>query len=109
MGEPGWRRWIWSRAWCQDADVVDPERERLWAELFEELDLNKDGRIDINELRTGLAARGLLPNTSVEEQIVRAGDTNQDGQLDFEEFTQFLRSHEKRLKLMFSSLDCNND
>uniref|UniRef100_A0A672GNR0 Solute carrier family 25 member 23b n=1 Tax=Salarias fasciatus TaxID=181472 RepID=A0A672GNR0_SALFA len=28
--------------------------------LFEQLDLNKDGRVDINELRTGLAARGLL-------------------------------------------------
>uniref|UniRef100_A0AAR2LIT7 Solute carrier family 25 member 23a n=1 Tax=Pygocentrus nattereri TaxID=42514 RepID=A0AAR2LIT7_PYGNA len=45
----------------------------------------------------------------VPQQIVRAGDTNQDGQLDFEEFTQYLRAHEKRLKLMFSSLDRNND
>ncbi|XP_060755146.1 mitochondrial adenyl nucleotide antiporter SLC25A23 isoform X2 [Neoarius graeffei] len=42
-------------------------------------------------------------------QIVREGDTNQDGQLDFEEFTQYLRKHEKRLRLMFRSLDRNND
>uniref|UniRef100_A0A8C1XY03 Solute carrier family 25 member 23a n=1 Tax=Cyprinus carpio TaxID=7962 RepID=A0A8C1XY03_CYPCA len=87
---------------------VDPERERLWAELFEQLDLNKNGLIDVNELRIGLAARG-LSWSSVEEQIVRAGDVDLDGQLDFEEFTEYLRSHEKRLKLMFRSLDRNND
>uniref|UniRef100_A0A673GKG1 Calcium-binding mitochondrial carrier protein SCaMC-3-like n=1 Tax=Sinocyclocheilus rhinocerous TaxID=307959 RepID=A0A673GKG1_9TELE len=92
------------RARCQDSGV-DPERERLWAELFAQLDLNKDGRIDVNELRIGLAAgRGYSG-----QQIVRAGDVNHDGQLDFEEFVEYLRSHEKRLRLMFRSLDRNND
>ncbi len=43
------------------------------------------------------------------QQVVRAGDVNHDGQLDFEEFTEYLRSHEKRLRLMFRSLDRNND
>lgn len=38
---------------------VEADRERRYAELFTQLDLNKDGRVDINELRTGLAARGL--------------------------------------------------
>lgn len=42
-------------------------------------------------------------------QIVETGDTNHDGVLDFEEFTEYLRTHEKQLKLMFSSLDRNND
>lgn len=42
-------------------------------------------------------------------QIVKIGDTNQDGVLDFEEFTQYLRTHEKQLKIMFSSLDRNKD
>ncbi|XP_018593898.2 calcium-binding mitochondrial carrier protein SCaMC-3-like isoform X2 [Scleropages formosus] len=97
----------WSRARCQDNGAVDPDREKRWAELFEQLDLNKDGRIDVNELRIGLVARGIL--RSDVEEIVREGDTNHDGQLDFEEFTQCLRTHEKELRLMFRSLDRNND
>lgn len=42
-------------------------------------------------------------------QIVKAGDTNQDGVLDFEEFTEYLRANEKQLKIMFISLDRNKD
>lgn len=41
--------------------------------------------------------------------MVKAGDTNEDGVLDFEEFTQYLRAHEKQLKIMFRDLDRNND
>uniref|UniRef100_A0AAR2JX10 EF-hand domain-containing protein n=1 Tax=Pygocentrus nattereri TaxID=42514 RepID=A0AAR2JX10_PYGNA len=86
------------------------EREKRWTELFQQLDLNKDGRIDVHELRSGLAAWGVA-RTDVDEvrHIVRVSDTNQDGQLDFEEFTRYLRTHEKELKLMFRSLDRNND
>ncbi|KAJ8363086.1 hypothetical protein SKAU_G00119170 [Synaphobranchus kaupii] len=108
MGDPRnrhWPGWTWAR--CQD-NGTDPEGEKRWAELFEQLDLNKDGRIDVHELRTWLTARG-QPKSAVEEQIVREGDTNKDGELDFDEFTRYLRSHEKALRLMFRSLDGNND
>lgn len=44
-----------------------------------------------------------------QQKIFKAGDTNQDGQLDFEEFMQYLKEHEKKMKLAFKSLDKNND
>ncbi|XP_042172215.1 calcium-binding mitochondrial carrier protein SCaMC-3 isoform X2 [Oncorhynchus tshawytscha] len=103
----------WTRARCQEQDkgVSDPGREpetrERWAELFDQLDLNKDGKVDINELRIGLAARGLLRSDA--EEIVRESDTNHDGLLDFEEFSQYLWAHEKELRLMFHTLDRNHD
>ncbi|KAI1886633.1 hypothetical protein AGOR_G00197820 [Albula goreensis] len=108
MGDPRNRHWVgWTQARCQD-NSADPEREKRWAELFDQLDLNKDGRIDVHELQTWLKARG-HSRRALEQQILREGDTNQDGELDFEEFARYLRAHEKALRLMFRSLDRNND
>ncbi|XP_077460732.1 mitochondrial adenyl nucleotide antiporter SLC25A24-like [Stigmatopora argus] len=100
-----WLRW----AHCQDTTTSGPDEERVkyWGDLFDQMDLNKDGYIDIKELRKGLAGRGLSKASL--ERIVKAGDANEDGVLDFEEFTQYLRTHEKQLKVMFRSLDKNND
>lgn len=50
----------------------------------------------------------LLPHLSL-QKIVKAGDKDQDGQLDFEEFVHYLRDHEKKLRLVFKSLDKKND
>lgn len=45
----------------------------------------------------------------VSQKIVKAGDKDLDGQLDFEEFVHYLRDHEKKLRLVFKSLDKKND
>ncbi|XP_014842128.1 PREDICTED: calcium-binding mitochondrial carrier protein SCaMC-3-like isoform X1 [Poecilia mexicana] len=94
---------------CQEGEhfVPDEERRKHWAELFEQLDLNKDGRIDMLELEAGLAHRGL--SNGCLKKIVETGDTNQDGVLDFEEFVEYLHNHEKQLKVMFHHVDRNKD
>uniref|UniRef100_A0A672GP06 Solute carrier family 25 member 23b n=1 Tax=Salarias fasciatus TaxID=181472 RepID=A0A672GP06_SALFA len=42
---------------------------------------------------------------SLFSQIVQESDANRDGLLDFQEFSQYLRDQERRLRLMFHSLD----
>ncbi|XP_043913924.1 calcium-binding mitochondrial carrier protein SCaMC-2 isoform X3 [Protopterus annectens] len=49
------------------------------------------------------------PGDHFNQKIVKAGDKDLDGQLDFEEFVHYLRDHEKKLRLVFKSLDKKND
>lgn len=51
----------------------------------------------------------MLISAYVFQKIVKAGDKDLDGQLDFEEFVHYLRDHEKKLRLVFKRLDRKND
>ncbi|XP_015242161.1 PREDICTED: calcium-binding mitochondrial carrier protein SCaMC-1-like [Cyprinodon variegatus] len=92
-----------SSARCWDADS-----ERSYQVLFDKLDTNKDGRVDVAELRAGLKAMGMFRHGAA-QKIVSSGDRNKDGCLDFNEFTKYLKEHEMKLMLTFKSLDRNND
>ncbi|XP_006882526.1 PREDICTED: calcium-binding mitochondrial carrier protein SCaMC-1 isoform X1 [Elephantulus edwardii] len=81
----------------------------LYESLFQQLDRNRDGVVDISELQEGLKNLGIPLGRDAEEKIFNTGDTNKDGMLDFEEFMKYLKDHEKKMKLAFKSLDKNND
>lgn len=98
------KKLVLSRAACEGTDT-----RTKYAELFNNLDINKDGKVDILELQQGLKAMGMAVGAGAEEKIVAAGDTNKDGQLDFGEFMKYLEEHEKKMKIAFTSLDKNED
>ncbi|XP_032947901.1 calcium-binding mitochondrial carrier protein SCaMC-1-like isoform X3 [Rhinolophus ferrumequinum] len=77
--------------------------------LFQDLDRNGDGVVDIIELREGLKNWSSTFGMHSEKDIFKAGDTNDDSKLDFKEFLQYLKDHEKKMRLAFNSLDKNND
>ncbi|XP_034038364.1 calcium-binding mitochondrial carrier protein SCaMC-1-like [Thalassophryne amazonica] len=91
------------KARCWDADS-----QRSYQDLFDRLDTNKDGKVDVAELRAGLKAMGIYRQGAA-QKIVFSGDKDKDGKLDFNEFTKYLKEHEKKLLLTFKSLDRNND
>ncbi|XP_030005558.1 calcium-binding mitochondrial carrier protein SCaMC-2-B isoform X2 [Sphaeramia orbicularis] len=85
------------------------EQEHRLKVLFQVLDVNGDGGICVNDLTIGLRKLGVHRTEHELMKIVKAGDKDLDGQLDFEEFVHYLRDHEKKLRLVFKSLDKKND
>jgi len=41
-----------------ESHCLEEDNSKSFAELFEKLDVNKDGKVDVSELKTGLAAMG---------------------------------------------------
>ncbi|KAG5286551.1 hypothetical protein AALO_G00016130 [Alosa alosa] len=97
------------RMFLTEGHCWDGSSRKTYAELFEKLDTNKDGKVDVAELRAGLIAMGVSFRKGAAQKIVESGDKNKDGGLDITEFSRYLKEHEKKLRLTFKSLDKNND
>ncbi|XP_036377021.1 calcium-binding mitochondrial carrier protein SCaMC-1 [Megalops cyprinoides] len=92
-----------------DSHCLSDESMKTYEDLFEKLDTNKDGKVDIAELKAGLAAMGIASGKGAAQKIISSGDSDKDEGLDFTEFARYLREHEKKMLLTFKSLDKNND
>jgi len=102
-----------AREAAETEDTVDPgvvaESSRLH-NLFEKLDLNKDGKIDSEELAEGLHKMGYFHiNKEQVEMFLQRSDSSKSGDLSLQEFVEYLQKHEKQLHFVFSKLDTNKD
>lgn len=88
---------------------VSPEEEVRYSELFGKLDVDGDGRINVDDLQEGLVRMGvhMVPNHA--EKFMSKSDQNKDGHLDFSEFVRYVTEHEKQLHIVFKSVDHNQD
>ncbi|XP_071821145.1 calcium-binding mitochondrial carrier protein SCaMC-2-like isoform X2 [Apostichopus japonicus] len=89
--------------------TLTPEQEEHYSELFDQLDVDGDGRIDAKDLKEGLIRMGVPQVPGHAQKFMKKSDQNEDGHVDFAEFVQYVLEHEKKLKLVFKNIDRNKD
>ncbi|XP_034137149.1 calcium-binding mitochondrial carrier protein SCaMC-1-B isoform X1 [Drosophila guanche] len=87
-------------------EIPAEDEERL-ERIFNQLDRDGDGKVDIHDLSAALHEFGL--SSVYAEKFMQQSDKNQSGNVGFAEFLHYVREHEKNLCLQFSHLDKNRD
>ncbi|KAH8306944.1 hypothetical protein KR044_001450 [Drosophila immigrans] len=87
-------------------EIPAEDEERL-ERIFNQLDRDGDGKIDIHDLSAALHEFGLSSVYAV--KFMQQSDKDQSGNVGFAEFLTYVREHEKNLCLQFSHLDKNRD
>ncbi|XP_052789197.1 calcium-binding mitochondrial carrier protein SCaMC-2-like isoform X2 [Mya arenaria] len=87
---------------------LSQEDEDQIAKLFKELDRNKDGKIEIEDLIVRLKAKNVADASRHAEKLMKH-DSDKDGKINLEEFLRYASEHDKKIKLFFSKMDKNKD
>ncbi|VDO74223.1 unnamed protein product, partial [Heligmosomoides polygyrus] len=78
-------------------------------ELYERLDMDNDGTVDIRDLTAALKREmPHIPERLAPKLMARISAGNDD-KVNFAEFVKYVVEHEKRLEAIFQDLDKNND
>ncbi|TMW52839.1 hypothetical protein DOY81_002106, partial [Sarcophaga bullata] len=88
------------------SELPQEDEERL-EKLFNQLDRDGNGRIDVHDLSEALREFGL--SSVYAEKFLEHSDQTQSGDVGLAEFVHYVREHEKNLRLQFSHLDKNRD
>uniref|UniRef100_A0A915PDA5 EF-hand domain-containing protein n=1 Tax=Setaria digitata TaxID=48799 RepID=A0A915PDA5_9BILA len=92
-----------------DMHDISEEKEKRLRELYERLDLNEDGTIDIRDLTNALKQSAPhIPSGVIPELFAQIDHLNDDV-ITFAEFLQYAVEHEKKLEIIFRDLDKNKD
>ncbi|XP_017892530.1 calcium-binding mitochondrial carrier protein SCaMC-2 isoform X1 [Ceratina calcarata] len=82
------------------------DEERL-EKIFEKLDLDGNGKIDVKDLSKALREVGV--DKYYAERFLARSDSTKSGDITLAEFIHYVREHEKNLRLQFTHLDKNKD
>ncbi|CAC5394559.1 RAB32 [Mytilus coruscus] len=83
---------------------------------FNDLDVNKDGRVSKRELILGAYRLGMNPTDAEVDEMFKSSDKNNDGFIDFNEYVEMMRKNyvtidieRERMKAAFCLLDSDGD
>lgn len=88
-------------------DELPSEDEERLGNIFKSLDVDGNGKIDIHDLSVALQEFGL--HHKYAQSFIERADANQSKDVSLAEFIQYVREHEKNLRLGFSHIDKNQD
>ncbi|XP_059155487.1 calcium-binding mitochondrial carrier protein SCaMC-2-like [Physella acuta] len=88
---------------------LSPEEEKTLHEFFSKLDINQDGKLDLNDLKKAMSAMQLPQIPGHAEKFFEKYDKNLDGKINFEEFVRYVTDHEAELRSYFKKIDTNSD
>ena len=70
----------------------DTDIDKELHEAFGHFDMDRDGYITSHELRTGMMNIGEEYTPEEAEEMIKEGDLNNDGKIDYDEFTKIVLS-----------------
>ncbi|ETN69196.1 EF hand [Necator americanus] len=88
---------------------LSPEKEKRLRELYERLDINSDGTVDIRDLTAALKHEMPHIPTRLAPKLMARINSGGDDSINFGDFVRYVVEHEKRLENIFQDLDKNND
>ncbi|KAH7414124.1 calcium dependent mitochondrial carrier protein-like protein [Phaeosphaeria sp. MPI-PUGE-AT-0046c] len=91
----------------KSASVARARVDELWATL----DTRKQGHLDLPALKKGLRKldHPLKNADQLLDEVMKAVDTDGNGQISYNEFRRFVHETEKELMALFKSIDYNGD
>ena len=87
-------------------DIID-ERFTTMTEAFRQIDKDKSGKLSASEVTRVMSDRWKLTDTEVAalQEVIRVGDKDGDGMIDYHEFTSTLVSRSQQEATMFRTED----
>ncbi|CAI2356202.1 unnamed protein product [Caenorhabditis sp. 36 PRJEB53466] len=88
---------------------ITPEKEKKIREMYDRLDADNDGSIDIRDLTQALAAQTPHIPTNLAPKLLARMKSGEGDKVTIADFTNYVLAHEARLAEVFDKIDSNRD